>query len=129
MIQDELLSNVRWVKRAKQFLLQAMGDTQQYLYTPVLILVQNKYPGRCKLPPQGLTAKLFNMNPEARDLRKFFSDIYCIILPFKAPPPKIDYFGKTLKMSFYYRKMQQTFLFQNIDEFFEKRSSLKRLSK
>ena len=36
------------------------------------------------------------------------------------PPQKIEYFEKTSKLSFYYRKMQRNSLFQNICNFLKK---------
>ena len=96
MGQDELLANARWVDRAKQFAFQAIGDTQQNLHLPVLILIQNKYPGRRRLSREELTAQFFDKHSDARDLRKFFSDVHCITLPFydeQSSANEIEYFN------------------------------------
>ena len=61
----------------------------------------------------------------------FFRDIFQSMLRFPPPlsVPKSTISEKTPKLSFYSRKMQQTFLFQNIDELLKKRSNFNRLLK
>ncbi|CAF4680056.1 unnamed protein product, partial [Rotaria sp. Silwood2] len=81
--QDDLFSNSRYVDRAYQFAVQAVADTQQNAHKPVLIMIQNRYPGPKRLSSEEATQKFFSTNPDAANLWMFFLNIHCFIFPFK----------------------------------------------
>ena len=82
--QDGLYSNSRYIDRVKYFTAQAIDPVEQNSHKPVLILIQNKYPGDEILSPLEATNKFFETNVHANDLNKFFKGVRCFILPFKS---------------------------------------------
>lgn len=82
MGQDDLFANSRYIERVEKFVSQAVADVQQNIRRPILILVQNQYPGNKVMSPEEATQKFLNQNSGAQSILNFFSGIRCCILPF-----------------------------------------------
>lgn len=81
--QDDLFANSRYIDRAMTFAAQAVGDVQQNMHKPVLILVQNKNAGNHVLSPAQATSEFKQTHPHVKELEMFFSHVLCVIIPYK----------------------------------------------